>query len=828
MKVEQAIYGEIRGGHALRLATDFSLLPAELTSRLDLPDTAPPGVEWSPFLSGFPHGNQYVLARTFADPAATRAGMVLSHAVFAPLREATMTADLRPLLGLLITAPLAPERLESRCLTASTEPPPAANELYSAAEALTTRGAGPVVRIGTRGFEDLVAALWFHLWPEIRAGFAFRLSFGPHDLVETLTPSLVSTPTALASRWVAYRIIETAAPNTTSRAAAILSGGAHAEPVLRFAREIGARIDNLRDLPLLERAYELGTASNPKFDECVAVLRLIERLSPESAAGAAGKAKLVEMLSSRLSMATVHDVLLLRNLSMTGLPGADSLWASLETWAATNKFTATDDAGLLSAIDDALLTSEAVETWRRAILNGIAAAARSKSSALTTAFWRWAGARPATLVALTGRLPQDEDFEARLAGAVPPAVSREVGDTIMALALSKRWMCLHGAAAGASLTPREAVRRQLSVDADSGAVDGVKAAMRCATPAQALVIALEVAEPRVLRIAAAAVAHMPTLLKEIDFAFMPAQEVWARVLGLNADAWRGPADPQRSFAVVIQNLLDGGSASAELIDALAATPVADLSGFARRAEVWKRVAEPARANLLRATAAGWLEHASSGEVAYVPDQQLEAVILTGDRLDRVLLALASLGVNSVVQVISALPSYDESRFLRWLDGCSAAPRSMIATDAEALGRLILIRHWRGAVNLLVRLARTRREEVKPALRICSEMVGIFTRWSLGLTSVSEDEKWTALEELAADLYPTGPDCNVLWDRAGGQDADLQNFGNGRVRWHDAIGQIRRGKGLQLDRLLGEMKRDFPFNDQVCYLANKTDFVHGFR
>lgn len=38
MKVKQAIYGEVRGGHALRLASDRSDIPAELTSRLDLPD----------------------------------------------------------------------------------------------------------------------------------------------------------------------------------------------------------------------------------------------------------------------------------------------------------------------------------------------------------------------------------------------------------------------------------------------------------------------------------------------------------------------------------------------------------------------------------------------------------------------------------------------------------------------------------------------------------------------------------------------------------------------------------------------------------------------
>src|SRR5438034_3508488 len=105
MKVEQAIFGEVRGGHALRLASDEGRVSSELTTRLDLPDTAPPGVDWSPFLHGFPHGDRYVLARSFSDPVATRAGMVLSHAVIAPLDELARTPDLRPVLALLIAIP---------------------------------------------------------------------------------------------------------------------------------------------------------------------------------------------------------------------------------------------------------------------------------------------------------------------------------------------------------------------------------------------------------------------------------------------------------------------------------------------------------------------------------------------------------------------------------------------------------------------------------------------------------------------------------------------------------------------------------------------------
>lgn len=399
MKVEQAIYGEVRGGHALRLATDRERVSSQLTSRLDLPDTAPPGVNWSPFLSGFPHGDRYVLARTFSDPATTRAGMVLSHAVIAPREEVSTTPDLRPLLALLIVAPEAPEMLEPREVSTSAVQPPAPVDLIATAEALTTRGTGPVVRIGCQGFEDLVVSLWFHLWPELRADFCFRLSFGPQDLVDVPKPSLVCTPPALAARWHGHRIVGSTASKAVSRAAAVLSGGTEAEPVLRFAREIGARVHDLSDLPLLERAYELGSASIPTFDECVAALRLVERLSPDPAAGAVGKARLVERLTSRLPAASVRDILLLRNLGTEALPAADTIWARLRAWATKNQFIEAEDEPLLAAIDDATSTAAAIPAWREALLVGMADASRTKSSPFRTAFWRWADARPTTLTA---------------------------------------------------------------------------------------------------------------------------------------------------------------------------------------------------------------------------------------------------------------------------------------------------------------------------------------------------------------------------------------------------------------------------------------------
>lgn len=820
MRVEQALYGETRGGHGLRLASADLQIISELISRLDLPDTAPPGVDWSPFVSGFPYGEYYVIARTFADPAATRPGMVLSHAAIAPLDEVVAMSDLRPLFALLISEPTSPEALATCELLESSTSSTTALELIPLAEALVTRGVGPVVRVGLHGFDELVLALWTHLWPEIRAQFAFRLSFGPQDMVETPKPSLVCTPNTLASRWTRHRVIGPA-NSPPSLAAGILCGEAEATPVLALAQQLGARICHFTDLPLLQRIYEIDSATNPRFDECVSVLRFLERLSPDPTRGVARKDELIQRLESRLPNASVQEIMLLRNLDTMGLSAAHRIWTSLTAWTATNPFAKHEDADMLSALSDALSPSAAVEPWRLAVLDGFVSASLASSERFAKGFWRWAELRPAVLQALENHLPREKELESRLANAAPQTVNLDTGNTVMAIAQRRCWLQLHGVAASACLAPREAVARQLSIDTAATSFDGLRASLRCTRPNESIELALALAESRLLRIAAERVADEPSLLGTLSFATRPAQDLWHHTLSINAEAWQGPLDPQSAFFTVIQNLLDGAEASVELINALSLSPLADLGKFAHCADAWTQLPDPARTNCLRATTTGWLQSALTGEVS-TPGRELEIAILSGDDLE-ITLQRAAVSVGQVVRIIEHLPNFNDSRCLRWLDDHALLRQLLVLADAQALGRLVLSRRWQRVADRLVQLARQGHTDIRPALSECQSMVGLLWRLLLDVSPVSAAEKWTVLEELAVNLYPNGPDDAGLWDRAGGQDADLKSFVSGRTRWRDAIGQLRRGRGPHVSRLLEEMRMDYPSNDHLRALLASRMF-----
>lgn len=84
MRIEQAFYGETGGGHGLLEASRNDEVSRGVVQRLDLPDAAPQGEKWWPFLRGFPYRDRYVLCRTFLDRYAPRGGMVFSHALITP------------------------------------------------------------------------------------------------------------------------------------------------------------------------------------------------------------------------------------------------------------------------------------------------------------------------------------------------------------------------------------------------------------------------------------------------------------------------------------------------------------------------------------------------------------------------------------------------------------------------------------------------------------------------------------------------------------------------------------------------------------------------
>nr|WP_240982584.1 effector-associated domain EAD1-containing protein [Streptomyces sp. S3(2020)] len=819
---EQALFGEVRGGHGLRDASGPWSLAAELAPRLDLPDTAPPGVEWSPFLSGFPHHDHYVLARTFLDAQATRAGMVLSHALIVPLNDLVSVSDLRPLLAWLMARPHAPLAITPLEVELGNDIPPAATDLPAAAAALAQRSAGPAVRLGHQDFDDLVVSLWARLWPALRRNFAFRLSFGPSDLVETPTPALVCTPHALVARWRGHQRLDTVSPAPGSLAAAALTGHEQGTLLRSFADEIGAEATAFSELPLLEQAYRLTTDTPDTIDNTITAVRLVQRLSPEPSHGTNGKAKLLQRLLHQLETATAGDVLTLRNLDMQGFEHAQAVWTHLETWTGDNTFPPAQDTSFTTMIQDAIHTSKSTRQWREAVLGGLRKAAGTPGPAFARAVWRWVAADPELTRPLWTAARPDHALVGRLVEAAPRMLPLRAAQHMIDIAREERFPRLHGAAVSTAFPPCEAARLQLTAEPHSVA-DGLELALRNATPEEIVRCSVDIGDARMIDLAGNYAARTPVLLADLDFSTQTVQTLWTASLKYDLNAWQGPANPQAAFHAALTDLIDGRPVQDGLIRCLSRTPLADLGAFPRRSEVWAKLSSLDLDALTRATVHGWLEKACTGLPPFRLEPHLQTAVLRSPELDS---QLSRMEAGEVVGIVTALPTFDEYRFRRWLRAALSHGQRIPPSTWEAIGDLALDRHWKHTADELTGMLRQGRDDVRPALRACLPMIGLLDRWRLKLSAISPAERWKALEDLAAELYPAGPNDQELWERAGGRTADLDQRGSGRTRWHQALQRIEHGIGNpHLKQLLNEMRNDYPANQPLRFFADNQEFTN---
>jgi len=829
MRVEQAVYGEIPGrGHGLRASSPNASIAAAIASKLDLPDAVPPGVQaWSPFVRGFPIDDHYVLARTFLDSNASRGGMVLTHALIVSLDDMCEVGSLAALFGWLAPSvtdcPGSVATLELD--TADSIHAPAA-DLIGTANALTAQGLAPVVRLGVEGFEHLVDSLWRNLWPALRRTFAFRLSFGPNDVVEQPSPALVCTPEQLQARWTKHRIVKPDDQTPDSESAAVLCGRRDVQPILALAEDLGLDVGTLKELSRLERLHTL-LSGGESFDDLLAAIRLVDGLSNQPTLGTSVKDELIGRFTALIPGVGCKQLLPMRNLALSGFANTRSLWSAVELLVSNLGFAPADDSDLMEMVAASVDEGLALPPWRTAVMAGLSSAARRDKPDISQAIWRWAERSQVAFAAAVGTLPADAAVEQRLAGEVPRKLHVTTPAALLSPLLKKRWLTAYGAVLASTLSPLDATGQQLKVDKDPDHSAGLRSALRYASPAQTLECALAHKDLRLVGLSADLAAAHPQILSNIRCDDITEQKVWGAAIGKNSSLWSAPSNAIGVRDTVVAQLAEGRAVDTGLLEALAQTPLADLSATPERARLWSLLPASQRDYYLQATAAGWLDVAAKGAVMTPPEAALEHAMMLSSSLQSVL-ERSSVTVDARLSIVSALPSFREEVFITWLNNLLRSVRILSHTDSERLGTLVASRRWDRAAKYLSDRLTDHRPDLMPGLRLCADLLNFYTRWMLGISKPSAAEKWNAFEKEARELYPSGPDSDELWSRAGGKNSDLPGRSqNGATRWHTALNLIRYGARPTVRELLAVMRRDFPLNEKLRLYTSDTDIV-GWR
>lgn len=809
--IGHAIYGEVNRGHDLLAASCGAKDARRIASRMDLRGSPPPHATWSPYISGFTDAGNYVLARTAPDPTAPRQ-MVFSRAFLIPLQTAVKEADIAGLIALLES--LGEDRSQPEDVHWISGAATAPNGGLSSA--LLQRGAGPVIWPGQEGFAGAVAALWRNLWPSARARLSFRLAFSPQDVASD-PPTIVCTPFELASRWSGFRNARQAEVDDSLAGFGLLMGTPGLDADRTSVEELAARGAGVEST---SRLMEVVAASRggAVLEEMLDAMRLAAAIAPDPLIGVTVKQDLVGHASGAMATARALDVRMARNLDLGAFLDPAPFWGRMTEWAATQLWNESD-GGMLASIVEGTVTEGArapVAAWRNSVADGIRKALGRPDPKVLDGVWMALVHSP-ELICGGGIPARPNTLDGVLARGAPPKLDTKVADRILVAAADHGLPQLHATVCSLAFDPSVAIDRHMAELEEEARLPALAAAK--AKPNDLVQAALRHEDDTLFKLAVAAAAKRPDLLKLSETTNARWRRLLVAVTGRNPDAWRSLSNPRVLMEGLFLECLDGGVPH-ELIAVLAGTPLADLLWFGRRGELWRRLPAPVKDAYLGATADAWAGKVMEGQDEDVLEEELAEAVCRPPRLQSILEASLRNPVAGCA-IFRSLPQLREETFRNWCERLIARGQNVSKEGADAIGRLIAARDWSASASDIAEAVDEGRGDMKPALSYVKDMLSFLTKWRLGILgeTPSDANRWRILEEIGLHLYPYGPGENGLWTRAGGEEADIPNVGSGREAWRIVVTAAERGKGqIDLDRLIDVMKSDNPNNWALCRMS----------
>ena len=817
MRIHKAWYGP-KGGHALLYCTDPGMQSTfrQAAWLTDLPGNAPAGLTWAPYFRTAIHEDYFVLVHTRPSQASDRAGMVDSVAAFVPLNELPQVPDLRAVAANVQESHNSQaqdpfEATEDTQEVTSTPQP----MLLSIADALISAAARPVVHVGQEGFDDIMMDL-LHLVPrQLRREVLFSLSFSPG---EPGSPFAVATPRELVSRFAPAQVLKPPETGPTARVAALLNLQ-EGRPLLEFGQQAGFDLKSPGALVLLERAFQLWTDAT-KVENGITLVRLLAAKSADVPTARELRGATLDRLTSTAEQWTPTDVLAMRNLQLERFESG-ALAQALQDWVARRagnmRAPLPEDHQLLAQASRAAAQQD---WWNRRVQDGFAVASKATPAAVSSLAWGTIATLPQDIEPVLSFLEEQKLLTA-LSENAPPTLVTAVAQTVAQVSAGRQAWELCGAALAAAYPPDKALREVLKVATTKGARRAaIKQALKNATPAELLALAVSEDLEEVTFLAANAVVNRPSLIGDFDWT----SPVWFDILQRVADKRRSAVAEVPNRIKGLQSIITASLTSERIWSPLVSTGLADLSKVPNRAEAWALIPNELQRDAISLTARGWIASLLDGSA---PMTALEEPLGSEARMmlrgSNVLATVAQKHPALFISVIKEVHPRSDHDCVSLLDSFTSNGQWLPPVQAAAVGALIRERFWHSAASRAASLARTRNEFLA-VCRECLDVMSLWDRFPLSLRvsrvlQIPPDEAWTIFEETLAKLYPGGPTDQEVWSRSGGRNEELIQEGNGIAQWHRCLKQVRSGNGPLFSKLLNTALKDFSGNSVLQVLRD---------
>ena len=817
---DEIMVGERGRAHDVLASTLPDEIARSLAHNLDLPGQLPPGFELQNYVSGFPHGDYYVVARTSLDPSAARQGMVFSHALVADLEAISELVDIATVFEQLKSSrPEAPitSKTEVNASESKTRvlPSPALCDM------LATKSDSPVVIGDPLALEEVISTLWPRLLPGMRREIRFRLSFGPEES-DLVNVHIVAVPPVTVTRWPVSRVLELKlGPELPKTAAGRFLSNELKGDLCTFLAELSIDCRTFETLGLASRALEISKAE-AEFEETLAAVRLIGSLQPDPGKGASVKDSLLNRLANHPAPSSVEEFLMLRNLDLAPFP-AKSTFLETITERFDHLFEANPGADALSPIaQSAFDPSLSTEDWQNACRVALARLSTAGAHSVAPLVWMMLSIRPKVGRFLLKQVVGVASMDHALATYIDKAThsnNSELSDELISAGFVQ--------AETITLIKRhdseliEALKEACERDQNRYGSSAIKHILRLMQPHMLVTAALAVNNQIVMSAAAAAVASSPTLLADLSLRDRQIQKLWLEALKCDGEAWRVRSNVNALRNEVFDCHLKGELAS-NLLEHLVLSPLGNVLDYPRRADIWRVLPDRSRDACLDSTAVAWtraLPDRVSQADYLAPERELAFALASPKMRQSVKTALERLSFQEILNVFNGNALLPEALFTEVFTTFYRSDRSLSSEELDRAARLVTAKDWRNLTRSLWRRYRMV-DDLRGFFHICADHLDLWDQVLHGIRRPSTSELDTLFVETACELYFSGPMDSEIWARAGGDPSQLDTSGSGQRQWGLAIRKVRKGNQVCAASLIAAMRDDYPLNDRLNYLAKE--------
>lgn len=457
--VFEARFGDKNGALALLQSPnemrDFFL---RLSDKADLPDSPPAGATWEPFVRGWREGDHYLISLTRADNAAIRPGMVATRMIAIPLPDIAKCEGLEVLFDLLRESDQSYTPKQTIALKQKAAAPKAEATVLSCVAHYLIHESKPVAVLGQEGFENIVAALWCKLPPELRRTFGFGFSFTPSDL-SVSKANVVCVPASCEARWRGYQNqcnTTWSQPLNVSTAAFLSDAQAHG--FLAFLSDVGLVFQSFADYGRYARLWDDWQRRTDADPEVVfSLLRNLGTMIPSPTQAMAQKEEALRIAAGRLTGSEADGILAQRSVKAGAFPdNANVLGRAIGSWIRSHFLSPpTSATGDLAKVILAIESSQS-PAWQTWVRDGLLQLFKAITEPVARTLWTISGEQ-GVFAAIAAQLPSDTTSEKALVHTFPATVPSHLYASLKTWCEDRGWLGLLATAAFSHLGFSKAV-----------------------------------------------------------------------------------------------------------------------------------------------------------------------------------------------------------------------------------------------------------------------------------------------------------------------------------------------------------------------------------